>query len=161
MLGIADEELREAPPAESLLGNWSVNFVPIGSRNALVFMSDRTLLSFLILEGKQGFEMQDMPSFLGHGLSQLMQMMGVPEDRYADLLDDTEVVALTKPGSQSVLGLHRSISGDYDYRVERSGGISKCDLGSIIAAVNETPRAKLYFATSFEVTNALLVPGAA
>jgi len=161
ILGAADENLREAPTAESVLGNWSVNYVPVGSRNALVFMSDRTLLSFPILEGKQAFEMQDMPSFLGHGLSQLMQMTEVPKERYAGLLEDTNVVALTKPGSQSILGLHRSISSDYDFRVERAGGISKCDLGIIIAAVNQTPRAKLDFATSFEVTNALLIPGGA
>ena len=161
MLGIGDEELREAPPAESVLGNWSVNYVPIGSRFAFVFMSDRSLLSFPILEGKQAFEMRDMPSFLGHGLSQIMRMMSLPEDKYARLLEDTNEVALVKPSSQSILGLHRSISSDYDYRVASAGGINKCDLGSVIAAVNQTPRAKLKFATSFEVTSALLAPGAA
>ena len=161
MLGVDKEELRLAPEAESILGNWSANYIPIGSRNALLFMSDRSLLSFPIMEGKLPFQMQDMPTFLGHGLSLLMKMTDLPEGRYARILTDMDEVALTKAGNQSILGLHRALAEDYDYRVNRAGGIQRCDLGLVIAAVNQTPRAKLKFATSFEVARELLTESAA
>jgi hypothetical protein len=161
MLGIEKEELRLAPAAESILGNWSVNHIPICGRNALLFMSDRSLLSFPILEGKLPFQMQDMPTFLGHGLSQLMNIANLPETSFAKVLKDMNEVALTKTGSQSILGLHRSLARDYDYLVGQAGGIRQANLGSIIAAVNQTPRAKLKFATSFQVVRELLTENAA
>ena len=161
MLGVDKEELRIAPEAESILGNWSVNYIPIGSRNAFLFMSDRTLLSFPIMEGKLPFQMQDMPTFLGHGLNLLMKMTDLPEGRYARILMDVDQVAPTRAGNQSILGLHRALAEDYDYRVNRACGIQRSDLGVVIAAVNQTPRAKLKFATSFEVTRDLLSESAA
>ena len=161
MLGVDKDELRLAPEAESILGNWSVNYIPIGRRNAFLFMSDRTLLSFPIMEGKLPFQMQDMPTFLGHGLNLLMKMTELPEGSYAKTLTDLDEVALTKAGKQSILGLHRALAEDYDFRVNRAGGIQQCDLGLVIAAVNQTPRAKLKFATSFEVATELLTESAA
>jgi hypothetical protein len=161
MLGLGKEELRLAPVAESILGNWSVNYIPIGSSKALLFMSDRSLLSFPILEGKVPFQMQDMPTFLGHGLSQLMKMANLQEASFAKVLIDMGEVAITKTGSQSILGLQRALAQDYDHLVCQAGGVQRANLGSIIAAVNQTPRAKLKFATSFEVARELLTESAA
>ncbi len=159
MLGLENEALQEAPSATSILGNWTVNYVPIGKRHAFLFMSDRTLLSFPILEGQLAFEPQDMPKFLAHGLAQVLKMAGLSEQDYARLLNDTDTVAFAKAGNRSILGVYRALADDYNFRTDRAGGIERCNLAAVIAQVNQTPRAKLKFATSFEVTRALLLPG--
>jgi hypothetical protein len=160
-LGLAQEELQAAPAPDSRLGNWTLNYVPFGGRWAFLFMSDRSLLSFPIMEGKLTFEVQDVPPFLRHGITQLMEIAKVPRKLYASLLQDTDKVALTKATSRSLLAVQSAIAEDYFRRVEAAGGIERASLGEVIVAVNETPRSKLNWATSFEVTLALLRDNAA
>ena len=155
-LGLDGQELRAAPEGVSALGNWTLNRIPLGDRSAFLFMSDRSLLSFPILEGRQGVEMAGIPGLLAHGITQLMQMVGVRPDAYAKLLRDTEEIAVTKSGNRSLLANHNAIAADYIHRVDYAGGIPHCNLGEIIRDVNQTPRSKLKWATSFEVTLDLL-----
>ena len=161
LFGLHLENLSPAPEAASLLGNWTVGDVPLGDRRALLFMSDRTLLSFPIMEGKKKTEISDLPAFLGHGLSQLLPALGAPQSAVATLLEDAHEVALAKAPGRSVLAMHSSIARDYAERVDHAGGIAGCALGEVIAAVNQTPRATLQWANSFKVTLELLRQGMA
>lgn len=156
VLGVLPGSLLAAPDAQSLLGNWTVNDVAFGERRAFLFMSDKTLLSFPIMQGRLPFSVADMPTFMSHGLVQLMEMMAAPKDLYASLLKDANEVALTKSGSQSLLAMHKAIAEDYSHRIAKSGGIHKCSLGELILSVNQAPRAKLKWANSMETTLELL-----
>jgi len=158
-LGVAG--LGEAPAAASVLGNWTVNNVPLGGRRAFLFMSDRSLLSFPLTEGRRPIELRRMPDCLAHGISLLMDALDAPKHTAARLLRETEEVALTKAANRSLLAVHSAIATDYFHRVDRAGGIQHCDLSEVIMAVNQTPRAKLNWATSSEVTLALLQQAAA
>jgi hypothetical protein len=153
--------LAEAPVAESVLGNWTVNNVPLGGRRAFLFMSDRSLLSFPLMEGQRAVEAHHMLGFLVHGISKLLDELNAPKRAAALLLRDTDDVVLTKAPNRSLLAVHSAIAADYFHRVERAGGIARCKLGEIITTVNETPRSKLSWSTSFEVTLALLKEAAA
>lgn len=155
MLGIR-EPLSHAPHAESTLGNWTVNDIPIDGRRALLFMSDRSLLSFPLLQGRSPVEMQDMPTFLAHGMSQLMAVLDVPKLAVDRLLRDVDTVALAKAPGRSLLAVHSAIAGDYARRIDRLGGIENCNLGDVISAVNRTPRVMLEGATPSEVSVELL-----
>ncbi|CAG0945292.1 hypothetical protein ANRL1_02236 [Anaerolineae bacterium] len=160
-LGLAQEELQAAPAPNSPLGNWTLNYIPLGGRWAFLFMSDLSLLSFPIMEGKLTLEVQDVPPFLRHGMTQLMEIVKAPRKLYASLLQDTDKVALTKATNRSLLAVQSAIAEDYFRRVEAAGGIERASLGEIIVAVNSTPRSKLKWATSFEVTLGLLRENAA
>jgi hypothetical protein len=151
----------EAPVAESVLGNWTVNHVPVGERRAFLFMSDRSLLSFPLLEGQRAVETHHMLDFLAHRITQLLESLNAPKRAMARLLRDTDEVVLTKAPNRLLLAIHSAIATDYFHRVNRAGGVDRCNLGEIIAAVNETPRSKLNWSTSFEVTLALLQEAAA
>ncbi len=116
----------------------------------------RSAKSITCWPGRLPFSVADMPSFMGHGLTQLMEMMAAPKDSYASLLEDAREVVIAKSGSQSLLAMHRAIAEDYSHRIAKSGGIHKCSLSELILSVNQAPRAKLNWANSMETTLELL-----
>jgi len=150
------QPLDIAPRSESALGNWTLNIVPLGHRRAYLFMSDRSLLSFPVMVGQRTIEMHRMADLLAHGLSQLIEILHAPRHAVARLLRDTDVVALARTASRSLLAVHSALAADYSHHVERAGGIEGCNLDEIIVAVNEAPRARLNWVSSFEVTRTLL-----
>ena len=159
-LGLRPETLQHAPAATSRLGNWTVNYVPIANRYAYLFMSDRTYLNFPILQGKQQIELQDMPGFLQHGLSQLLESFGVSAELIKATLAELEVIAVTKVQDKSSLAVHAAIVSEYAH-VLRLGGGANQNLSEAVLRVNNLPRRKLGGATSQEATLGLLASSAA
>jgi len=133
-----------------------VNIVPIGSREAFLFMSSRSLLSFPIMIGVKRPSLQDMPAFLSHGLKQLSQTMKVPPKKVSLLLQSFDEVAVCKAIDKPLLGAFSAVAADYFHRVNAEGGVAKANIGDIISAVNSTPRQMLGYKNSFEVSSELL-----
>jgi hypothetical protein len=52
-LGLASANLPGPGSTESALGNWFVSIAPMGGRDAYLFMSTRSLLSFPVMIGKR------------------------------------------------------------------------------------------------------------
>jgi hypothetical protein len=155
-LGIGKEPLNPPEQTTSVLGNWMVNIVPIGNRQAFLFMSSRSLLSFPIMIGVKQPSLQDMPAFLSHGLKQLSQAMKVPSKKLSLLLKDFDEIAVCKAIDKPLLGAFRAVAADYDHRVNAEGGVAKANIGAIIFDVNSTPRQMLEYKNSFEVSSELL-----
>jgi hypothetical protein len=155
-LGIGREPLHPPGQTTSALGNWLLNIVPIGRRQAFLFMSGRSLLSFPIMIGKQQPTLQDMPAFLSHGLKQLTQAMRAPQKKVSLLLQGLDEVAVCKATDKSLLGAFSAVAADYFHRVESEGGLAKAEIGAIVSAVNSTPRQLLGYKNSFEVSLELL-----
>jgi hypothetical protein len=160
-LGVGSEEFATAGATDSALGNWFVNVVPLGSREAFVFMSTRSLLNFPILIGKKIPGPADMPAFLEHGIATLTKAMKTPSAQATRLIDDLNTVALCASRDKSIVTIHNAISAEYRQRVEHAGGIYAADLGRIIDATNTTPRATLEWRTSYEVSAELLAASVA
>ena len=133
-----------------------VNVVPIGSRQAFLFMSSRSLLSFPIMIGVKQPALRDMPVFLSHGLKQLTQTMEAPQKKVSLWLQSFDEIAVCKATDKSLLGAFSAVAADYFHRVNAEGGIAKANIGAIISAVNSTPRQMLGYRTSFEVSSELL-----
>jgi hypothetical protein len=147
-----------APPGQtnSALGNWMVTIVPIGRRRAYVFMSCRSLLSFPVMIGKKVIAIEDMPALMSYGLTRLLAHMQTPSNHSSRLLADLNEIAVCKATDKSMIGVFRSVAGDYDYRVGRGGGLAHVNMDDIVYRVNSIPRATLGFRTSFEVSGELL-----
>ena len=160
-LGLGREAL--APPGQtaSALGNWLVNVVQLGRREAYLFMSTRSLLSFPLLIGQYEPEPKDLPTFLEHGLSNLMRAMKTPRSQSSLLLQDLREIVVCASTDKSLVGVHSAIAGEYHQRVLQQGGIEKADLGAVISATNTTPRATLGWRNSYEVTTQLLAKSVA
>jgi hypothetical protein len=160
-LGLGKEKLDAAGETSSALGNWLVNVVPIGRRDAYLFMSTRSLLSFPMLIGNYEPEVKDMTAFLEHGLSSLLKAMNTPQSQSSTLLRDLDAVLLCASTSKTLVGVHSAIAGEYHQRVLLQGGAHKADLGAVIGATNSTPRATLGWRTSLEVSDELLAASVA
>jgi len=57
-IGLPKEQLLPAVPADALLGHWMVNRFHLERRQAFIFMSESTLLSFILLQGRVGLTPQ-------------------------------------------------------------------------------------------------------
>jgi hypothetical protein len=153
-LGIGRVALAVAGQTEAKLGNWLVNVVPMAGRYAFLFMSGRSLLSFPIFIGQKQAAPDDMPSFLEHGVGQLLPSLGVARPRIAAVMSELEEVALCKASNKSELGVHAAIAADYLQLADRAG--KKLDLDALIHEVNSRPRSPLGWRSASEVTQEVL-----
>jgi len=153
-LGIGDVVLDGPGESDALLGDWVVDVIPLGGRQAFLFMSARSLLSFPIMIGVQPPTVEQLPAFLSHGLGQLMQYIDTPTHVAQGVQADLREVALCRATDQSVLASLKALVTLYAKRAKAHG--RPIDLGRIISDVNETPREPLHFLSPFDATQALL-----
>ena len=155
-LGLGREKLAGPGSTESALGNWFVNVVPMGGREAFLFMSTRSLLSFPIMIGKLEPGPEDMLGFLQHGVSLLMKSMKVPRMQSAQLLQDLNDIVICTNTDKSLVGVHSAIANEYFQRMASQGDLPAADISAVICETNSTPRSTLDWNNSFEVTTRLL-----
>ncbi len=160
-VGLGREKLSGPGATQSVLGNWFVNVVPMGGREALLFMSTRSLLSFPIMIGKLEPGPEDLAPFLNHGITTLIQSMKVPRSQSSLLEQDLTQVAICSNLDRSLIGIHSAIANEYFQRLSEADNGSKADIGAVIAETNSTPRATLNWGNSFEVTRELLAASVA
>lgn len=153
----------EGPPPASApgrLGDWGVTLFPLENRKAALFMSQRTLLSFVILEGKP-FAPSSFATVFWAGLSQVLEMDGYKPPVVAEVLDSYSELVLTKTGSASRTAQINNLAQDYKHAVWIAGGLKRCDLDTAIRKINQRPRKPLNYATAQEATRELLAAKAA
>ena len=156
-LGLAQNNLQPAEDSKSRLGSWSLHVIPLAGRLGYLFMNDRSLLSFDIMEGKQRVELGDLLVLLETGVKNVGVLLGLPAGPLTGVLKDFEEIAIAAAPSRSISGLLSSLGTDYAECVNRATDRRGVDMSELIAAVNSKPRAKLGFATSSEVARDLLL----
>lgn len=77
-IGLRKENLADALPSEAPLGNWYVHRFNLARSKAYIFMSEATLLSFILFQGKKPITAESLPGMFMAGLSQLLEMRGLP-----------------------------------------------------------------------------------
>jgi hypothetical protein len=150
------KDMIQAGRTDALLGNWTVTDFVVDRRHAFIFMSDKTLLSFLLLEGKLRFELENIQLLLRSGLSKVLSFLEVPESRIEAVVHDLDVVSITKTKDRSTMGNLRALVDAYQHLIDLRGGLKSCDLTEVILNVNARPQRRLDWATSTEITLELL-----
>ena len=110
------------------LGNWYVTYLPMAERNAFVYMSSRTQLSFLMPEG----------------------------ERRGRAMGGYQSVALARASDLSMLGVLTNCALDYEAFIAQDGGLKRCSLDRLVIEMNSRPAKKPGFATPLEATAAAL-----
>lgn len=157
VIGLTPSQLLQAEPSVAPLGNWYVNRFSLGRRKAFVFMSETTLLSFLLLQGKQPVTVETLPRMLLAGLEQLLTMRGLPSDAVERALVNYHTGAFSKTGSRSDLGSLNDLVFRYQHIVSHLGGVDRCDLTDVILRINETPQQRLGWCNSWEAAESKLL----
>jgi len=147
------DTIPATPPGR--LGDWCATVFAPDDRRAALFMSQRTLLSFIILEGKR-FDGKAIALIFWAGLAQVLEMEGYEKRDADEIVESYSEFFLAKTASASRTSQMNSLIRDYRDLVMRFGGLKRCDVGVVIHALNERPRRVLNYATPLEVTDELL-----
>ena len=136
------------------LGNWCATMFSIEDRRAALFMSQRTLLSFIILEGRR-FDVEAIARIFWGGLAQVLEMEGCKRRDADEIVDSYSEIVLAKTANASRTSQVNSLVRDYRDVVMNFGGLRHCDVGIVIQEINQRPRKALNWATPKEVTHEL------
>jgi len=157
-LGLRKDNVALPQPTDAPLGNWYVNRFDLGRRKAYIFMSDTTLLSFILFQGRKPVTLETLPNMFLAGLEQLLQMRGLPQPAIDRALNHYDVGLYAKTDSRADLGSMNDLVNQYQVRVEVDGGLANCDLTGIIMQTNETPQRRLGWQLSWDVVQSRLCP---
>lgn len=156
IVGLRKENLADAVETDAPLGNWYVNQFKADRKQIFVFMSESTLLSFILYKGKKAVTVESLPNMLLAGLQQFLEMRGLPSATIEKALLHYESGAYAKTDNRSSLGTLNDLIHIYRHLIESSGGLASCDLTAIIMKINEIPQRKLEWSNSWAVTQAKL-----
>jgi len=154
-LRLKEEDLRDIKKATSLLGNWYTNLFIVDRRKTLIFMSERTLLSFVIF-GIRRDNIKDLPIVFHNGLRQLLVIEGLDNNVISNVTKDCREIELTKTASRSLIGNLNDLMYLYKDFILTGGGLNSCDLDSITKKINRTPQKNLGWANSVEIAYEIL-----
>lgn len=155
-IGLPKSQMFPAVPSDAPLGNWMVNRFPIERRQAFIFMSESTLLSFILLKGRVGLTPQRLPEMLLAGLEQLLQMKGFAQADIDRALEHYLVVGYAKNDNRAAMGCMNDLVWRYQDTIDFKGGLDYCDLTEIIFKINDTPQRTLGWASSWDVVQSKL-----
>ena len=153
--GLRPGELAEVKSGGSLLGDWYINIFTVDRRKTLIFMNERTLLSFIIFGVKKS-NIKKMPEIFLNGLGQILTIEGIELNRINRVLEGYESYEFTKTSSKKLIGNMNDLVEMYKHFILYDGGFKNCDVGSIILQINRTPQRNLEWSNSIEVAKELL-----
>jgi hypothetical protein len=156
VIGLRKENLALVPPSAAPLGNWYVNRFDLDRRKAHIFMSEATLLSFILFQGQKPVTVESLPHMLLAGLDQLLRMRGLPKSAIEKAFKHYDAGLFAKTDNRSDLGSMNDLISHYQWRVEHEGGLSTCDLTSIIMNINEMPQRRIGWQTSWDSVHSKL-----
>jgi hypothetical protein len=156
VVGLRKGNLASPEPSDTPLGNWYVNRFNLGRCKAYIFMSETTLLSFILFQGKKPVTIDSLPNMFLAGLEQLLQMKGLPTSAIETAFKHYDAGLYANTDSGSDLGSLNDLVNHYQWRVEAGGGLSQCDLTSIIMSVNGMPQRRIGWQTSWDAVQSKL-----
>ena len=148
--------LADALPSTAPLGNWYIHRFDIGRRKAYIFMSEATLLSFILFQGKKPVTTETLPNMLLAGLKQLLHMHGISQEAIERAIVPYHEGLFSKTNSRSDLGSLNDLVQRYQWVIEREGGLDRCDLTGIVMGTNAMPQRRLGWCTSWAMTQSKL-----
>lgn len=149
------ESLVVAGSTAATLGNWCVTMFSIDGTNVFVYMSERSLLSFMLAEGER-ITPEKLAMAFQNGLYQTLKMEGFKTTEIDCLLAEGEVGMFSRLDNASVTGMLTAIAEYYRYLIEEAGGLRRCSIDSIVHHVNSTPRKPIGFTLPVEATRELV-----
>ncbi len=154
-LGIKQKDIGSIKGADSLLGNWYANLFSADRRKILVFMNEKTLLSFVLVGIKKDNIKKNMEMFY-RGLEQVFTLEGIDGEKIEEVFAEYEDVEFTKTESRSVLGNLNELVSLYKHHIYHNEGLQYCDMTAVIQQINHMPQRNIDWKYSVEALSELL-----
>ena len=127
LLDLGPKDLAEMRAPDSLFGNWYVNLFVVDRRKTLLFMNERTLLSFVIY-GVRRDNVKNIQHVLLRGIDQLLTLEGFNISEINKVFSGYDSAEFTKTGSRRLLGNMNDLMDGYKHSILYEGGLKCCDL---------------------------------
>jgi IS30 family transposase len=156
-LSLKASDFSDASSNNTVLGAWYVNQILINRRKVLVFMNEKTLLSFIVVGIKKSKTIKDdfATTFLYHFFN-FMKLMEFPLGKMGEVMDDYQDSQFCKTDSRQALGNMNDLVFLYEHLIYDHGGLESCDVSDIILKMNEIPQKNLGHKTSRQIAYELL-----
>lgn len=149
--GLRKPQLADTQTSTAPLGHWYVHRFPVGNTLFLLFMSEASLLSFVLHQGRRPLDARTLPDMFLAGLQQLLSMKGMDASAIARTMAPCHTGLFSKTDSRKTLGSMNDLVRCYTVNIEAQGGLASCNLTDIIMRLNDMPQRRLDWATSWEV----------
>ena len=148
--GIHADRLAESNTSNAALGNWYVNLLTIDRRKTLIFMSERTLLSFLLfgVKKKSGGVLAEL--FVS-GLVQLLELEDFTGPEIHRAIGAGGQLQYSKTRNRKALGNLNDLQQLYTLAILEEGGFSHCNLWEIMRRMNRMPQRNIGWVYSIEL----------
>lgn len=154
-MALRESDLSGIKEADSILGNWYANLFTVDRRKTLIFMNERTLLSFIIF-GMRKDNIGNFKEYFYRGLRQLLLIENISNEKIEEITAQYETIEFTRTDNRTVLGNLTDLVNMYKYLILYDGGLKECDLTSIIRQMNRTPQRNLGWKYSIDILAELL-----
>jgi hypothetical protein len=154
-IGLGPEDLLTPVNEQTGFGSWYGHMFTAARRKHLLFMSERTLLSFIVCGFKRSNSKQLSDIFLG-GLSQLLTLENIPSVQIERVLDGYRQVAFSNTDSRASVGVMNDLVAHYRYSGIWDDSPEIRDVGKAIHLVNRLPQRTLNWSKAVEHTRRIL-----
>ncbi len=156
-LSLKASDISDASSNNTLLGAWYVNQIIINRRKVLVFMNEKTLLSFIVIGVKKSKTIKDdFTAIFLHHFFNFMKSMEFPMSKMGQMMDDYQDVQFCKTDSRQALGNLNDLVFLYEHMIYDHGSLESCDLNDVILKMNDIPQKNLGHKTSRQIAYELL-----
>ena len=145
----------EPPASHAILGDWYSMLVPTRNGNLVLYMSDKTLLTFIFTEGERLTVEKLFLCFL-QGLQNVLPALINSLPRTQAIIDEYSSGLICRAKNASLLGSLADFAVTYAQFVDDDGGIGKASIGDLVFEVNQRPCRRLGGLSPWEVTAQLL-----
>ena len=149
MLGSKNFSLSEYKETDALLGNWYANIFTFERKKHIIFMNDKTYLSFVCM-GVRKDNIKFFSNLFCNGFEQLLQFEGIDESIIQPIIKEYQTLEITKTFSRSIVGNLNDLVYSYNASIYNQGGLLNCDLTEISKNLNRMIQRNLDWSTPIE-----------
>lgn len=140
-LKLKASDLAEPVASEGGFGAWYVNQFYVDRRKCLIFMNEKTLLSFFLYGMKKtNTRKETFPELCLNGIFQLLRIEGFSGESINLLLESAREFRYMKTTDSKALGNLNALMFMYEHMILSEGGLECCDLTEITRKINRTPQ---------------------
>ncbi|MDQ2077941.1 hypothetical protein [Marinimicrobium sp. ABcell2] len=156
-LKLKESDLAEPVEGEEGFGAWYVNQFYVDRRKCLIFMNEKTLLSFFLYGVKKTNTRKDtFPELCLNGVFQLLKIEGFSGKSISQFMDNSQDFRYMKTTDRKALGNLNDLMFMYEHMILSEGGLEYCDLTEIIRKMNRTPQKNIGWGYSIDKAREIL-----
>ncbi|MBN2526415.1 MAG: hypothetical protein JXR76_08475 [Deltaproteobacteria bacterium] len=155
LFAFTDEMLSEPVAGDAFLGNWYADIIRIEQWDALLFMSEKTLLSFVLLDVRADHADKMANGFV-NGLEHMLQEEKFAERSIRRIFEGVDVMEITAVTDEGIASRMQRTGQQYGALAAQAATLSNWDILDVMKEVNRTANEMLEGVSPLKATKRLL-----